>query len=309
MMLPSTRQLESFLHVASLKSFRRTASALHISQPALSQSVSQLERQLGTPLLLRNTRSVALTSDGELLLERLEKLIPELYQAVDAVRDARVANEDRVRVGCIASAALQFLPRAIVAFRGTNPKVIVTAIDGSADGLNAEVLQKNLDFAVSSLRPDPKSGLAFEKVLTESFRAVMRRDHVLSSRTAVTWKELLEFDFLGLALGSGARHAIDATLAGTRLIRRPVMELTQLGTVLGLLETGIGVGALPSLSCPGSGHPILCSRPLVSPEVKSEIGFVTLRDGASSDAVAKFREVLRCQMIEPQQQHNRRCST
>jgi DNA-binding transcriptional LysR family regulator len=309
MLLPSIRQLESFLHVARLKSFRRAASALHISQPALSQSVSQLERQLGAPLLTRSTRSVALTSEGELLLERLEKLIPELYQAVGAIRDARAANEGRVRVGCIASAALQFLPRAIVAFRGTNPKAVVTAIDGSADGLNTEVLRKNLDFAVSSSRPDPKSGLVFEKVLTDSFRAVLRRDHVLSSRKVVTWKELLEFDFLGLALGSGARNAIDAALAGTRLIRRPIMELTQLGTVLGLLETGIGVGALPSLSCPTPDHPILCSRPLISPEVKREIGFVTLRDATLSDSATRFRDLLRWQMIEPRRQDGRRGST
>jgi DNA-binding transcriptional LysR family regulator len=306
MVLPSTRQLQAFLHAARLKSFRRAANLLHISQSALSQSIAQLELVLGTTLLLRSTRSIELTEAGEFLLTHLEIMLPELHRVVSSLRDKTPPSGVRLRVGCIPSAALQFLPSTIKAFRSLQPTVAVTAIDGASDQLNQAVQQKELDLAVTSSVPSPKSGLKFQKVFTDHFRAVMRRDHVLAQQKNISWSELFRFDFLGMVFSSGIRQDIDAGLFGTRLVQRPIIELAQLYTMLGLLEQGVGVSALPSLACPPADHPILCSRPLRSPDVKREIGFVALRKVFDSEKVRVFRESMTQQIAKNREQFGRR---
>jgi DNA-binding transcriptional LysR family regulator len=292
MTLPSTRQLEAFLHVARLGSFRRAAEVLHMSQPALSQSVVQLEQQLGTALLSRSTRAVRPTPAGQILLQRLDRIMPDLHEVVAAIRELGETASGRLRVACIPSVALHFLPPVIASYRAANPRIRILVMDGVADRLYDAVLTGSVDFALSSSAPTLPPDLHFEPAYIDRFRAVIRRDHVLAEQEVVSWTELFAFDFLGFTFGTGTRHALDLAFAASKVMHRPIMELTQMGTILGMVNAGIGVSALPNMCCPSEEHPTLCSRPLVSPEVQREIGFVTRKDVVLPGPAREFRAML-----------------
>lgn len=92
------RQVRYFLAVADLRHFGRAADQLHVVQPAVSQQISRLERELGVRLFNRDTRNVSLTAEGTAFLDHARNILAAVEQAADAARDARQA--DRIlRVG------------------------------------------------------------------------------------------------------------------------------------------------------------------------------------------------------------------
>lgn len=292
MLLPSTRQLDAFLRVAKLNSFRRAAEAMHMSQSALSQSIAQLEQYFGTALFHRSTRDVRPTAAGEILARRLERIVPELHETMEAVRDIGTLAMSRLRIGCIPSVALRFLPTVIGKYKAANPNVRILVMDGTTDRLHAAVLSDSIDFAITSSTPVLSPELNFELVYVDPFRALLRRDHVLAKRKSLTWTELFEFDFLGWAFGSGSRIALEHAFAANAKIRQPMMELSQLGTVLGMVDAGLGVSAISQTCCPPDDHPTLCSRPLTAPEVTREMGLVTRRGAVLSTPASDFLGLL-----------------
>lgn len=263
-----------------------------MSQSALSQSIAQLERYLGTALFHRSTRDVRTTAAGEMLARRLERIVPDLHETIEAVRDMGTLAVSRVRIGCVPSAALRFLPAVIDSYKAAHPNVRIFVMDGTTDRLNAAVLSDRIDFALTSATPVLSPELNFELAYVDRFRALLRRDHVLAKRKTLTWTQLFEFDFLGWAFGSGSRTALDEAFAANAKIRQPMMELSQLGTVLGMVDAGLGVSAMSDTCCPPDNHPTLCSRPLTAPAVAREMGLVTRRGVVLSTPAAEFLELL-----------------
>src|SRR5256885_17226972 len=89
------RHLRYFRAVAESKGFREAARRLHVVQPALSQTVSDLERELGVKLLVRNPRAVRLTAEGEMFLEEVTQILAHAHPAVELAR--RVAARGHAR--------------------------------------------------------------------------------------------------------------------------------------------------------------------------------------------------------------------
>jgi DNA-binding transcriptional LysR family regulator len=119
------RQLRNFLAVAEVASFTRAAESLHLSQPALSHSIAQLERQIGTQLFDRRRRSIALTAGGEALVPAARRAVRAVDDAVQAI--AEVDGLQAGRVELAAPPALRSFPaaRIIAAFRAEHPLVRV----------------------------------------------------------------------------------------------------------------------------------------------------------------------------------------
>lgn len=106
----SLRQMQAFVAVARQLSFRRAADALGMSEPALSQSIRQLEEQAHGRLFDRTTRSVRLTPLGEHLLPRAERIVEECRRTFDEVADIALLKRGEVTIGCLSSLVVRFLP-------------------------------------------------------------------------------------------------------------------------------------------------------------------------------------------------------
>jgi DNA-binding transcriptional LysR family regulator len=267
--------LEAFVAVAELASFRKAADSLHLSQPALSRRIAKLERVLGVRLFDRTTRSVELTAVGREFAAKARALLSELELLV-AMGDIAATRAGEVTVACVPSAAYYFLPELIGRYHERFPGIRVRIIDEGANRVLAAVVRGEADFGIDFIgTQDPD--VDFQPIVEEPFVAVCRRDHPLSHKRSVTWAELGRHDYMTVSKSSGNRLLIDLALA--RMSERPrwFYEVSHVSTLLGLVEAGLGVTAVPRLAMPQAGHPTLASVPLVEPTVTRILGLIRRR--------------------------------
>jgi DNA-binding transcriptional LysR family regulator len=104
--------------------------------------------------------------------------------------------------------------------------------------------------------------------------AACRRDHPLAKKRRIAWADLAACDFIAIAQSSGNRLLLDQALAGVPERPVPVCEAQHVTTLLGLVEAGLGVAAVPAMAMPGKDHPLLVSVPLDGPVVTRHVGLI-----------------------------------
>ena len=125
----SLRQIRSFVAVARCGSFTLAANSLHISQPALSVQIHELEKSLGLKLFDRTSRAVHLTPFGRELVPRFMKLLDDLDAILDQVQERAAGRHEIIRIACVPSIAATVLPKLIADFRCKRPLVDVALKD------------------------------------------------------------------------------------------------------------------------------------------------------------------------------------
>jgi DNA-binding transcriptional LysR family regulator len=266
--------LQAFRRVCELGSFRAAAQALHLSQPALSRRIEKLEEALEIKLLDRTTRRVNLTAIGRDFLRKSQNLLDDLDDMLLGVKDVAATKLGEVKVACVHSVALYFLPPILARFAKQYPRIKVKVLDSGANEVLNNVAQGHADFGIN-LMGQHEENINFQPLLQERFVLACLRGHPLASRQSVRWEELGDYHLIGLDKSSGNRLMMDLALA--KLPKRPVtfFEALHVQSVLGMVEAGIGVAAVPQLAMPGSAHRHLMAIPLVDPVVQRELGLLT----------------------------------
>jgi DNA-binding transcriptional LysR family regulator len=152
-MQPTLRQFEVFLAVAKAGSFRAAAEAMHLSQPALSQHVAEMERELGTRLFDRLGRKVALTEAGRVLEEHAHRLFASLASAREAVADLGGLKRGSLVLGASTTPGIYVLPGMIAAFQGKYPGVALSLRIGNSALIEEQIRGNELDLGVVGGHP------------------------------------------------------------------------------------------------------------------------------------------------------------
>lgn len=291
MIYPSLAKIRSFIAAAEHASFRKASEELHLSQPALSAHVRDLERGLGVSLLSRTTRSVRLTPEGRDFLVRSKRALAELEAAVLDLQDQAALRRGRVTVACVPTIASSRLPMVLARFAAAYPAIRVHILDEVAETLYRRVIDRDADFGIGPA-PGRQRDLSFAKLVEDHFIAVFRRDHKLAGRRTVALDELIRFPFLALTPGVNVRVVLERAFAERGHVVDPVYEVSHHYTLGGLVEAGLGVTALPSMSLSLLGHPWLDSARIVDPEITRDIGILRRRDDAPTPAASAFLKVV-----------------
>jgi DNA-binding transcriptional LysR family regulator len=183
------RRLLTFREVANRGSFSRAADALALTQPAVSQQVGALERQLGVRLLDRGPGGPAPTEAGALLLAHADAIAERLAQADAQLTDLLAAERETLRIGAFPSALGSIVPAAIAQLHEQRPEVQVEAIEGSAEANGAAVAAGELhaavcfqDLATPRHMPD---GTERHELGEEAMLAMIPLGHPLASRRRI----------------------------------------------------------------------------------------------------------------------------
>lgn len=201
-MLPpfELRVLRYFIAVAEELHFGHAAARLHIAQPSLSVQVRNLERSVGTPLLVRSPRGVSLTPAGEVLLDHARALLAAAEVAAEATRRAAQGVGQRLVVGFQANAAAELTPRVLAAYRQQHPEVHLQMRSYPFADPTAGLADGSADVAfIRPPMPDCE-GLRAELLFTEPRILAMPDTYRFASRKTVFVEELLDDPFV-------ARHA------------------------------------------------------------------------------------------------------
>jgi DNA-binding transcriptional LysR family regulator len=265
--------LQAFVAVAELGSFRAAADGVHLSQPALSRRIEKLEDALGVRLFDRTTRRVSLTAVGRDFSRKTRTLLDDLESSLLAIRDVAATQAGEVTVACVPSAVYYYLPEVIRRYHEKYPRIRVRIIDEAASAVLAVVIRGEADFGVNFIGTQEPE-LDFQAILKERFVAACRRDHPLARKREVTWAELGHYDYMTVSKSSGNRLLIDLALANQRDRPKWFYEVRHVATLLGFVEAGLGVAAVPQLAMPRKRHATLVGVPLVEPAVNRTLGLI-----------------------------------
>jgi DNA-binding transcriptional LysR family regulator len=265
--------LQAFRAVAELGSFRRAAETVHISQPAFSRRIDKLEQALGVQLLERSTRRVSLTEVGRDFARKVQQLLDDLDATLLGIRGVAATRMGEVSVACVPSTVYYYVSRVVQGYRQTYPRVRVKVFDASANEVLGRVARGEVDFGLN-FTGQSEPDIEFRALHEERFVLACRHDHPLARKRRVAWADLASHDFLANAQTSGNRLLIDQALAGMVLRPQIVCEAQHVSALLGMVEAGLGVAAVPALAMPGKDHAVLVSVPLDSPVVTRQVGLI-----------------------------------
>ncbi|MCE9680960.1 LysR family transcriptional regulator [Halomonas alkalisoli] len=286
------KQLRAFQAVAQTLSFTQACERLHLSQPALSLAIKGLEETLGGALLIRSTRSVRLTPEGETLLPMAKRLLADWDNAEELLRQRFTLQLGRVALAAMPSIACNRLPRALRVFREQFPRVNVTVHDVINEQVIDMVRRQQVELGIA-FEPETSEGIDFLPLFDDTFVAVVPPDSPLADAEAIDWNVLLDHDFITLQRPSMVRILMEQALAlrGTEL---PVaFESHQLATVGRMVASGLGVSAVPAL-CREQMHELgaRCVT-LHDPQIQRTVGVVIGAGQELSTAARALYEVLR----------------
>ncbi|WP_059013589.1 LysR family transcriptional regulator [Streptomyces specialis] len=243
-------QLEYLAAVTRFGSLRRAAEELHMSQPALSETVRNLERELGVDILERKRSGAKISEEGRELLPHIAGVL----EAVDRLRSAadeqhRVSRS--VRLGTVNTATVPLLIPGIRAFGAAHPTTRVEVVDARQEEIQRGLLEGGFDLGlVNYLEGDDQPpDLETTRLLRGRPVVCLHPDSPLASRPEITTDELLTEPLIAMRSGYVMHRYLHRLLRG----HRPSFTCTADGAEMGKLMVAEGLGAtvLPDFSVAG----------------------------------------------------------
>jgi DNA-binding transcriptional LysR family regulator len=184
------RHVRSFVAVAQEKTFARAAKRLNVSQPALSQTIIQLEESLGFPIFERTTRSVALTAAGEMVLAKALSFSQSVEQFYGELRALQSAIRNELHVGFMIGTAVQFIPAIVREFERARPDASLCLKEFDFSDPSAGLRDGTVDCGI--IRPPVGlDGLEVVKIAEEKCVVCVPNEHRLSQQPSVTLSDIL----------------------------------------------------------------------------------------------------------------------
>ncbi|WP_049620752.1 LysR family transcriptional regulator [Frateuria defendens] len=240
------KQLEYFVAVAEERHFTRAAQRLNVVQSGLSQAIRSLEGELGGPLFVRTTRSVALTAAGSVLLDEAHRVLEAARGARLAVTQVHGLARGRLRIGAIQGLAPFIdLPASLGRFREAFGGIdIELSFDGAAPLLD-EVREGRLDVAFTQPGDAPVPELASRLLVCEGLVAVCAPKHSLAGARELPLAALAGEVFVDLKADWGMRRLVDQSFAAAGLQRRIGFEVNDMSWLTELAAQGLGIALVP----------------------------------------------------------------
>jgi DNA-binding transcriptional LysR family regulator len=237
------RQLRVFAEVARHLSFVRAAEALHLTPPAVTMQVQELEAQVGLALLERQGRKVSLTTAGEYLLVYVRRVLATLKDAGDAMDRLKRVEAGELTVGMV-STAKYFLPRLLARFHEEHPAVsLQIRVGANREQLVSWMQQAEVDLAIMG-RPPKELATRAEPFAAHPHVFVAPPAHPLLAGGPVAPGAIDGLPLIAREPGSGTRALMDRYLAEQRVSPRLAMTMPSNEAIKQAVMAGMGLGFL-----------------------------------------------------------------
>lgn len=287
-MLPTLRQLQYLKLLAEHGSFSRAAEAAHVSQPALSAGVQELERILGAPVVERTRGNVQLTAVGVEAVRRAEQVLTQAEDLVVAARNAGRPLSGRFRLGIIPTVAPFLLPAKLPGLKEKHPALRLFIREDLTPRLIAGLKGGQLDAAVIAL-PYSSSGIQHARIGDDEILAAAPRGHALAGVGPLPAGALKADDLILLEDGHCLRDQALAAIDLEAPRGDDVFAATSLHTLVQMVSSGLGVSFLPRMAVKAglADDPGVVVRPISADAPKREI-VVAWRTGSSRAEEARL---------------------
>lgn len=281
------RQLRAFVLVARLGSFTRAAQAMHVTQSALSLLVRELEGAIDTRLFDRTTRAVALTAAGSDFFPRAERVLAELEAALAGV-DKLVARErGRVVVAAPLVLSSTYLPPILAAFGAKYPGIEVVLQDTLPNQVLPLVRGGAADLGIGTFASD-EADIQRTLLFSEAMAAAFPVGHAFAQLQQLTWADVAQEPVLALSRGSVFRDLTEAGFAAAGLMLKPAREANYAGSLIGMVDAGLGIAILPGYAVKLADPARIGWRRVENPLIDREVSLVQRAGVSLSHAAQGF---------------------
>lgn len=283
----SLRQLRAFLAVARQQHFRRAAESLHLSQPAVSRYIADLEVELGIRLFDRTTREVVPTDAGRYLESAIGRVLDELEGVLSHVHSESERKRGKVHVASVPTLSAGLMPTCIAECAALYPELTIQLHDQAQTLVLDSVRGGEVDFGVA-IDPPLTGEFDIELLLRDPFVLVCRPEHPLAQLDRVPWRKLQGQPLILLDYSSGSRRLIDHAFASRGIEANVVQQTGHTLTAFRMVEAGLGISVSPALAPP---PPTLVTRPL-TPQESREVVLIKRKQRSLSPLAALVWEQL-----------------
>ncbi|GAA2230221.1 LysR family transcriptional regulator [Streptomyces amakusaensis] len=267
------RHLTLLIAVHAHGSVVRAAESLHLTQPAATRTLHELEAIADLPLFVRVPRGMRPTVYGEALAEHARAVVAEIRRAGEHLTGLREGQDGTVAVGTLLAGANVLLPRAVAGLKRERPRLTVVVREGTPDVLHPALLAGELDVIVGRVGPVPAEGdgLSQRMLYREPIRLAVRSGHPLLAAPGVTLTDTLGFPWILPVERTALRQELGALFVDRGLaLPADRVECTSILTMRALLLQTDMVALLPELVLRDDEH--LAALPVELPSVGRTVG-------------------------------------
>jgi len=287
------RHLRYFVGVAHHLNYSEASRRLHVAQPAISQTILDLEEELEVKLLFRTKRTVQLTAAGTAFLHEAEKILRHAVEAAQVARRAARGEVGSLGIGFFGTASGPFLPSLVQSYRQKFPDVQLQLYEMTPDQQLAAFDDGRLDLGFSrKLPPDRRAEFEEENVYMDELGIALSPIHRLARQKIVRLKSLAGETFDQFHR-KGSRSLFDEVISVCRracFSPRIVNEADFMATVLTLVESGLCVSIVPR--CVASLKRPLVIRSIIPKSARIPL-CIAWRKSSGNPAVPAFLEIVR----------------
>jgi LysR family hydrogen peroxide-inducible transcriptional activator len=269
-----------FEALASARHFGKAAELVHVSQPALSAQIMEMENHLGVKLVERSRSGVFLTRKGEEVLARTRAILAEVDQLELSARASSGTLEGRIRIGVIPTLAPYLVPRLVPHLRQVYPAIEIELKESVTSRLVADLGEGLLDAVVAAL-PIETDGLSTKPLFSDRFYMAMADDERNILMSPLTEDQVDVEQLLLLEEGHCLRDqalAVCSTAGKRRLVSFGATSMT---TLLQMVANGMGMTLIPEIAISTeAARNSIRIVPFAAPEPAREIGLIWRRSSA-----------------------------
>ncbi len=289
------RLLFVLIAVTETGSATQAAERLHLSQPAVSQSIRDLEHLVGASLVERTSRGARLTGAGEILLRRIKLALMELRVASEEIASTQGVLQGQVTVAASPYASADLVPRAITQFLSRHPRIKVTLVDGTHASLIYQLRNADIDIIVSALRESTFDDVEQENLFDDTLSVVCRAGHPYAQMGRLALRDVVNVPWIAPIPNTAMRASFTAAFESEHLDLPDVrLEVHNPVAVCSILLKSDYLALLCTHQIqPEIAAGQLIVLPIALNATRRRIGMTLRRDGSPSPGVKALREELR----------------
>ena len=284
------RSLEYFLAVAREESITRAAEALHMTQPPLSREMKALEEELGTQLLIRGSRKITLTEEGQILRRRAEELVELMRKARAEVQASSEMISGDLYIGGGETFGMELIAEVIHRLQQRYPLIQIHLYSGNAPDVFEQLDNGLLDFG---LVIDPADLSKYEHLALpyrDIWGLLMRKDNPLAQKSAVSAQDLDEVPLL-VSRQTFARDGIAGWLGLHQVTPKIVVTYNLIFNASLLVRRGVGCALCLAHLVPEYEESPLTFRPF-QPLIEAGVSVVWKKYQVFTKPASRFLEIL-----------------
>lgn len=281
------QHIRYFLAVVRCKNFSKAAQQLFVTQPILTRCIRNLEEELGLPLIVRTTRSFALTEAGQLLTDYGSRLVAQYEDIFRRLDDLKEIRTGELQISSPGPLLDLYFPKLVTEYHALHPGIRISIHESGSRPVTQDVLDGSADMGLVMLPLENADRLNIFPIVRDKVHAVVPPDHPFAKLQSVDIRQLRDAPLITYDRSTTLHHTLLALCRQQGFTPTITYQSMMPNFILDTIALGSCVGILPRPMAELSGQRNLISVPL-QPDFPWEIAMITAKDRYLSHAAADF---------------------